>query len=57
MSNRRRPQLKQEVNIKMSRYVTLCIGFIKQFYHYLTIYLFLKKYQMGSIKEYVINFA
>ena len=30
MSNRRRPQLKQEVNINLSRYVTLCISFIEQ---------------------------
>ncbi len=30
MSNRRRPQWKQEVNIKLSRYVTLCISFIEQ---------------------------
>ena len=31
MSNRRRPQLKQEVNINLSSYVTLCISFIEQF--------------------------
>ncbi len=30
MSNRRRPQLKQEVNSKISRYVTFYIGFMKQ---------------------------
>ncbi|NEO53584.1 MAG: trypsin-like peptidase domain-containing protein [Okeania sp. SIO3B5] len=30
MSNRRRPQWKQEVNINLSRYVTLCISFIEQ---------------------------
>ena len=28
--NRRRPQLKQEVNINLSSYMTLCISFIKQ---------------------------
>ena len=30
MSNRRRPQLKREVNINLSRYVTLCLSFIEQ---------------------------
>ncbi|NEQ75826.1 MAG: hypothetical protein F6K23_23975 [Okeania sp. SIO2C9] len=30
MSNRRRPHKKQEVNIKLSRHVTLCISFIEQ---------------------------
>gem|GEM_PF-6202263 len=30
MSNRRRPQLKQEVNINLSRYVKLCISLIEQ---------------------------
>ncbi|NER02169.1 MAG: hypothetical protein F6K17_05750 [Okeania sp. SIO3C4] len=30
MSNRRRPQLKQEVNSKISRYVTFYVGFMKQ---------------------------
>ncbi|MCL2924703.1 MAG: transposase [Trichodesmium sp. MAG_R04] len=30
MSNRRRPQLKQEVNINLSHYVMLCISFIEQ---------------------------
>ncbi|MBS9773399.1 MAG: hypothetical protein O4805_01665 [Trichodesmium sp. St16_bin2-tuft] len=30
MSNRRRPQLKQEVNINLLRYMTLCISFIEQ---------------------------
>ena len=33
MSNRRRPQLKQEVNINLSRYVTLCIIFIKHIFY------------------------
>ncbi|NES69499.1 MAG: hypothetical protein F6K24_31890 [Okeania sp. SIO2D1] len=30
MSNRRRPQWKQEVNIKMSLIMTFYIGFMKQ---------------------------
>jgi len=29
MSKRRWPQLKQEVNINLSHYVTLCISFIE----------------------------